>query len=368
MNEAARRIRTVWQAIPPALAMLCAACTGAPADRRYPADYPSEFSATVTDAEREGRLEIWSTTDRDKVSELLAAFSAKYPQVRVEYREMTAADVYRNFLATVGSRESSGDLLWSSAMDLQIKLVNDGYAQRFVSPERRAIAAWANWKNQAWGVTAEPIVFVYNARLLPRDRVPGSHTALRLALLRQPELSGKVATYDPATSAIGYLLATHDDQADHRVMQTADALGRAQARLLTNSQEILSDVAGGKAVLGTNVIGSYAAEYARRDPNLKVLVPSDYALVVSRIAIIPAAAQHPNAAKVFLTFLLSREGQRLLARHSMPSVRSDVPTADTLLTQGTLRREIRVGPALLVTQDALTKEQFLDKWSSELAH
>jgi len=64
-------------------------------------------------------------------------------------------------------------------MVLQIKLVNDGYAATYVSQEAARLSDWANWKDQAWGVTAEPIVIVYNKRLLPPDQVPNSHHALR---------------------------------------------------------------------------------------------------------------------------------------------------------------------------------------------
>lgn len=347
------------------LALLCAGCSDRSSDGRYPASYPAEYQTIVSQAERGGRLVVWSTTDRDQVTELLAAFAVKYPRILVDYREMNARDIYRRFLDGASRNAVPADLLWSSAMDLQIKLVNDGYTQRFVSPERREIAQWANWKNQAWGVTAEPIVFVYNRRQMAATAAPDSHSTLRDALVEQQALRGKVATYDPSVSAFGYLLATYDELADHRLMQTAAALRTAKASLLSSSQEVLDQVGDGKATLGYNVIGSYAAEYARQHPDLAVVVPKDYALVVSRIAIIPAAAPHPDAAKVFLTFLLSREGQELLAWHSMPSVRRDVPTPKALVVDGTIRKEIRVGPALLVTQDQLTKESFLQKWQAK---
>ena len=51
-------------------------------------------------------------------------------------------------------------------MDLQIKLVNDGYAQTYVSKEIAHIPDWAIWKDEAYAVTAEPIVIVYNKKLV----------------------------------------------------------------------------------------------------------------------------------------------------------------------------------------------------------
>jgi iron(III) transport system substrate-binding protein len=42
-------------------------------------------------------------------------------------------------------------------MDLQAKLINDGYAQGYLSPEKPALPATAVWKNMGYGVTAEPV-------------------------------------------------------------------------------------------------------------------------------------------------------------------------------------------------------------------
>ena len=53
-----------------------------------------------------------------------------------------------------------------------MKLVNDGYAQTYVSPEAEALPSWAIWANQAYGVTAEPVVIAFNKQKLPRDAVP----------------------------------------------------------------------------------------------------------------------------------------------------------------------------------------------------
>ena len=57
-------------------------------------------------------------------------------------------------------------------MDLQVKLVNDGYAQPYVSKEITHIPDWAVWKNEAYAITAEPIVIVYNKNLVAESDIP----------------------------------------------------------------------------------------------------------------------------------------------------------------------------------------------------
>ena len=332
-----------------------------------PRGYPESYAGIIARARGEAALNIWSATDHRQVRELIADFVRSYPGIDVRYRDMPASLLHERFLADARGSRNSADLLWSPAMDLQIKLVNDGYAQSYASPEKAQLPGWANWKNQAWGVTAEPIAMVYNRRLLAPGDAPASHLELqRLLEARPPALAGKVATYDPAASAAGYLYLSQDDLASRDIWRLVRGLSANRVRLFTTTEAIIADVAAGKSVIGYNVAGSYAFEKQRQNPDLAVVLPRDYTLLMSRIAMIPARAPHPNAARLFLDFLLSKRGQRHLVAHSMPSVRGDVAMPASLRAPGARARAIKVGPALLVVQDRLTRRRFMKRWRRAL--
>ena len=70
-------------------------------------------------------------------------------------------------------------------MDLQVKLVDDGQALAYASPEAPKLPAWAVYKNQAYGTTYEPAVFIYNKRLVTGDEVPQDHAAFAKLHQRQ---------------------------------------------------------------------------------------------------------------------------------------------------------------------------------------
>lgn len=335
---------------------------------QVPDGYAASYANLVEDGTKEGRLVVWSTTDQKVMRDLLSAFERAYPGIRIEYRDLSARDARDRFLADTKAGRANADLLLSSSMDMQIKLVNDGYAQPYDSPEKGHLPNWANWKNQAWGVTAEPIVIVYNKSLLSPGRVPRNHMDLvRLLERRDRDLRGRIATYDPATSSVGYLCLSQDNMISGHVWQMAHGLGANQARFFPTSEEVIQDVSSGRSVIGYNALGSYALDEAARNPDLGVVFPSDYTLVMSRIAMIPTGARHPNAARLFLDFLLSAKGQSSLARHSMPSVRSDVALPAGLRDSTSPMRAIRVGPELLIAQDKLTRSRFLKQWSREIA-
>jgi iron(III) transport system substrate-binding protein len=157
-----------------------------------------------------------------------------------------------------------------------------------------------------------------------------------------------------------------DQQATHDIWRLIRAMGANQVKLFDNAEPLMQAVKEGRIAIGYNVIGSYARDEVRHDPNLGIVMPRDYTLVMSRIALIPAAARHSAAARLFLDFLLSRRGQQFLAARSMPSVRGDVPSPEGLSVTGVPLRAIRVGPALLVDRDTLTRRYFLKRWYAAL--
>jgi iron(III) transport system substrate-binding protein len=336
-------------------------------DPRTPPGYPGSYGAILRQADGEHRLLIWSATDKVKTEPLLNAFRHAHPGLTVTYVEMSARALNDHFLDAVAKGGETPDFLWSSAMDLQIKLTNDGYAQSYDSPEAKALPDWANWKNQAWGVTAEPIVIIYNRKLIADAAAPTTRASLtRLLEDRPPALRGRIATYDVPNSAVGYLYLMQDQQATHDIWRLVRAMGANQVKLYDNAEPLMQAVKQGQIAIGYNIIGSYARDEVRHDPNLGMVMPRDYTLVMSRIALIPAAAPHPAAARLFLDFLLSRPGQQFLAARSIPSVRADVPAPEGLSAPGVPLRAIRVGPALLVDRDALTRRYALKRWYAAL--
>jgi iron(III) transport system substrate-binding protein len=350
-----------------ALAALLALASAASGDAPPP-DLPGTAAAVVAAALKEGKVVVYAATDRDVVAPLLADFAALYPRIEVEYRDLNTRELHDRFLDEVASGIPTADVLWSPAMDLQMKLANDGFAQAYESPEAARLPAWAIWRNEAFGTTLEPFVFVHDRRYLPTPLAPQSHAELaRWLELGQERLRGRVGTYDPERSAIGYLLLTQDSRIDPAFPETLRTYARAGLALHGTTSRMIEGVRSGKELIAFNVNGSYALVAARRYPELAVVYPKDYVLAASRIALIPKAAPHPNAARVFLDYLLSRRGQEVMAlRASLSAIRTDVAgenTASVLArTLGARLKPIHVGPSLLVYLDGSKRADFIRRW------
>jgi iron(III) transport system substrate-binding protein len=331
-----------------------------------PAGYPRSYERLQAEGARERRLVIYSAADVDEMAGVLRAFQAAYPRIHLDYVHLASAEVYDRYVAETAARRPSADLLFNSAMDLQIKLVNDGYAQPYSSPEKPYLPPWAVWKNQAYGVTAEPIVFAYNRRLMPASDVPRSHVGLeRLLRTKWRAYQDKVTTYDIERSSTGYLFFTQDEQISHDTWKLVRALGRTHPRLYVAGDEMLRKVSSGEHLIAYNMMSSYALERRAHDPSIEVVFPDDYTLVMSRIAFISKDALHPAAAKLFLDFLLSRQGQQLLAQRYMTPVRVDLQPPRAHVDPSDLRA-IHVGPALLASLDRLKHARLIRDWRRAL--
>jgi len=330
---------------------------------------PPETAAGVLAAGfREGKVVVYSATDHEVIEPFLADFSALYPRLAVEYHDINTQEMHERFLDEVGSGVPTADVLWSPAMDLQMKLANDGYAQAYESPEGARLAPWAVWRNEAFGTTLEPFVFVHDRRRLAPEEVPQTHADLARWLEAHHErLRGRVGTYDPERSAIGYLLLTQDSRIDPAFPETLRAYARAGLALHASTARMLERIRSGEELLAFNANASYAHVAEREFPDLAVVYPKDYVLAISRIALIPKAAPHPNAARVFLDYLLSRRGQELMSRRcALSSIRTDVGgenTATALARKlGARLKPIHVGPSLLVFLDGSKRADFIRRW------
>jgi iron(III) transport system substrate-binding protein len=352
-----------------ALAGLLLALSGA--DARAAAAAPATAPEVVAAAEKEGKLVIYSTTDSASAGALLKDFAALHPSIQVEYDDLNSTEVYNRFVSEAAAGAASADVLWSSAMDLQIKLVADGYALPYASPEVRALPPGSVWKDQAFGTTFEPIVFVYNKRLLKPEEVPQSHADLVKLLRAKPDrFRGKLTSYDPERSGLGFLLITEDAKHDPAFAETEKAYGSVAVKLYTSTGAMLERIASGEHLLGFNMIGSYAALRQRKDPSLGIVYPGDYLLVMSRVAILPKAGRHPNAARLFLDHVLSQRGQQALASSALFAIRSDVTGDQTAAalnrSAGASLKPIPVGPALLEYLDQTKRLDFLKRWQQAL--
>jgi iron(III) transport system substrate-binding protein len=307
-------------------------------------------------------LRIHGSTDLEVFASVIADYQKLHPDVEVIYTDTTAQEMQVQYLRNP-RRAHGPDLMISSGMDLQAKLVNDGHALAHRSERTEQMPDWAQWRHEAFAISYEPLAIVYNTALLPADRVPRTRRQL-LDLLRAPDglLDGRIGTYDAVRSSVGYLAATQDAQRGTISGALLAALGDNHVVLEESSAALLDRVADGRLLIAYNGLGSYAKARAEAGQPLGLVYPEDYTLVALRTALIPRTAAHPALAHAFLNYLLSPRGQQVLEReaHLIPVMPGEGSGGSVLRDPSF--RPIPLGPGLLVYLDALKRRQFLEGW------
>ena len=332
-------------------ALLLAPAAGAATATHYPAPQPAGE-----------RLLIHAATDRPVMEPLLLDFQRLQPHVAIEFVEMQSGEVHDSVVAA----SVPPDLAISSAIDLQVKLVNDGWTQPHRSAETTLVPAWANWRNEAYGFTLEPAAMVYARQAFGPDEVPRSRPELLRLMETQPDrFRRRVATYDIARAGVGYLFATQDSLLANQFWRLAIAMGEATARLYPTSAEVLDAIERGEVLLGYNVLGSYALARQQAGAQIGIVLPRDYTLWMSRVVVIPRAARAPVLAKRFVDYLLSARGQEVVA--ATPGMRALVQAGGAAgfpAEAAASAQPITLGPALLVFLDRMKRERFLADWDA----
>jgi len=320
----------------------------------------------------DAELVIYSTLDNRLAAPLIAAFQTGHPGVAVRYEDLLAGEISARVVAETEAGLPTADFVFSSAMDMQIKLANDGYAQAVDVPAARNWPEWANWQDTAFAMTFEPGVLVYHKPSFPNGP-PTSRLELMQWLRHAPTaMHGKIGTYDIEQSAVGYLFLARDTEHFPDIWSLLRVMAKAGLQTYPTSQDIIDRVADGRLVLGYNILGSYAADQARNAPDLGLVLLRDFTVVVSRVALVPRAAASPEMGAAFLEFLMSKQGQTLLSEKlRMPAVSLEVSGANSgramQAALGDQLRPVAVSPGVLVYLDQAKRQRLFRLWRAALA-
>lgn len=310
--------------------------------------FGSEYGREIT---------VLSTTDISAISEVLDEFVATFSGLRVRYVQAASIEVFR----AVRDEGAKFDLVMSSAMDLQMKLANDGFAAS-IAPSIGRLPEWARWRDQLFGVVLEPVVTLASRRGLGDLPLPQTRRDLISMLRENPErFEGRIASYDPQTSGVGYFLISQDSQQSEGFWRLAEVMGRLQTRLFCCSGEMIDALHAGRVSIAYNVVASYTARYTPEDPDIVRIALEDYTLGIIRSALVPVNAPNPEGGTRLLSWLLSDNSQRQLAESSGVALIPGTGPKPWLHL-----RPIRLDTGLLVYVDQLRRSGLLTEWNAAM--
>jgi len=281
------------------------------------ADSTSPDSETT--AGEAATITLYTSEPQEKIDEIITAFNDKQPNIAVEVFRAGTGNLTARIEAERAAGEIQADILLAAdaptfesyaADDLLLEYESSEAAninQDVVDPEGFYV-----------GTRIIPTVIAYNTGLV--DTPPTSWQELA-----DPQWADKIVMPNPDVSGAAAFNAA--------VWYNDDDLGKDWLKKLAANNPIIVDSNGPTSqaiATGTQPVGAVVdylvRELAAAGSPIDVSYPSDGVPYVSQPAGIFANTDEPAAAKLFIDFLLSTEGQKLAVAQSYLPVRNDAGT------------------------------------------
>ncbi|MDT0318644.1 ABC transporter substrate-binding protein [Streptomyces millisiae] len=347
-------------------------CSGPDADaaaRPVPGYYPTDYATLVDGSRRELKLVIYSQTSQTVWQPIFDAFADRYPWLTdVRATNLGNSAVYERYYSEAAIGTSPADLLVSNGPGNWADYATRGLAADYVSPEKSRLPEFAELLPGVWAFSVDPVVILYNRRTLDEARRPRGLAHLGELCEAEPaRFRGKIGAYDPS-NAFGY--ATN-----HGYTGSVPGGWENMARVLPfaraehSSGTLVEKVVSGEYDASINISGATAVSAAKRSGGLLGWTYCEEGTVlVPRAASIVSTAPHPNAARLFLDFLLSADGQAAAAAGVLTPYRPDVEQSDVDSLQDVRRLlgadRVHIHPYDPV--DEADQESYLHRWEQAM--
>jgi iron(III) transport system substrate-binding protein len=303
------------------------------------------WATTLEAAKKEGTVVCGCAIHPGSRAFLMSRWQQDYPDIKLDYTPATLPD----WPARVEAERAAGQYRWDvfftgpgpEVYRLAHEGIFDPLLPALIQPDIKNPKTWGGWDNafyddekkymmSFWTSLLSPY---YNAKFVSPDRVK----KLGLRILLEPEFKGKIVFWDPRVGGSG------SNMAQFLYMKLgADGLKKIlvdQEAVFLNDSNAMAD----RMVRGA----AYFALGPRLDENLVQYKKAGLQIDIRAMGNTPAFAglsteygilsifnrpAHPNAAKVFVNWLLSKPVQEGLdAAVNIKSRRTDVapPSSDT---------------------------------------
>ncbi|MDB5544569.1 MAG: putative binding protein component of iron transporter precursor [Hyphomicrobiales bacterium] len=306
--------------------------------------------AMIDAAKKEGEVN-WYTTQivNQFVRPSIAAFEKKYG-IKVNYFRGNATDIALKVSSEAKAGRIMADVVDGTATSVMLRrddqvmkwIPENKFDKQFVDPEGYWIAS--NFYVLTPG---------YNTEMVKKADVPKS-----FADLLDPKWKGKMIwnATSSASAGAGFVGTVLLSMGEEKGMDYLRALAKQNVVSVASSgRQVLDQVIAGEYPLGLQIFNNHAVISARQGAP-SGWAPLDTSMAVIATISVTKASAHPNAAKLFMEFVTSEEGQKLLAEAGELPVHPNVKPLDP-----TLRPEEGKFKALFISPEQL--EQSMPRWA-----
>jgi iron(III) transport system substrate-binding protein len=309
----------------------------------------SDLSSLVNNAKQEKEVVWYTTTSAGDNQAIVAGFTKKYPFLKVQVLRSTGEKLRQRVLTETSAGQYFSDVLSVSSMEMGL-LKSRNLLQPYDAPEAESYPANAKDKEKSFtAIYARNFVMGYNTAMIPEKDRPRDWPELL-----DPKWKGKFGIDEEEFEWYGTLIDYWGREKAGKYMR---ALAAQQPTLRRGHNLLAQLLAAGEFPVAI-VFPFEIEQLKRRGAPVEWSNASDPIVTSINVVAHSVKAPHPNAAKVFINYILSEEGQTIIKNVSRVPLRPGVKPTVAKLDQSTLK--IHYVPADMFRKIADYEKEFRD--------
>jgi iron(III) transport system substrate-binding protein len=286
---------------------------------------PDHTGTLIAGAKKENKLLWYTALTLADAGMLTQHFEQKYPFIKTETLRLGTDQLLTKIQTEARAGGFRADVIEIPGI-LGHVLKQDGLLEKYISPESKAYPASMKDPDGTWtSFFINTHVTVYNTQLVKKQEVPKTFEDLI-----HPRWKGKIALRDNDFDNFGMMLKVMGREKGLNFMRRLAAQG---VDLRSSFAAAVQGISAGEIPIGMNLYGTHTEEFKKKNAPVD-WAPMEFVLASIEPLGVGARAPNPNAARLFVDFLLSKEAQTMMRERSRIPSRSDVPPNPPELTRG----------------------------------
>jgi iron(III) transport system substrate-binding protein len=268
------------------------------------------------DAKREGEVVWYTAMNTQEADALRRIFEKKYPFLTLTVLRQPGEKLRTRILSEARARKASWDVVSFNLLDMDA-LAEEGLLASYVSPEtlsgfpKGAVDPGGRWA----ALYVRLYVLGFNTRLVPPRKVPKDW-----AELLEPQWKGRVALDE---SDVEWYASMLEYWGRDRGSDFMRALARQEPTFRRGHTLLFSLLVAGDFPLAL-VLASEIDQAKGKGAPVDWVRSTDPIVASPSLIAVSAKAPHPHAARLFVDFMLSFEGQAAVRERGRMPARADV--------------------------------------------
>ena len=289
----------------------------------------------VEGAKKEGEVVIYGSMSLANAEALRARFQQKYPFVQAKLNRVGGGKILSKVMSEFRAKKYLPDVIQALEFDMYI-FRKSGVIGVYHSPEDRFYPNDFKEDGYWTPIYINPYVVAYNTKLVSGSGVPKTYDDLL-----RPEWKNKMMLEKNKEEWFAGMLQIMGQEKGLKYMR---ALAQQNPALREGHSLIIQLVAAGEAALDVNIPLDFVEGLAKKDAPVNWVGLGPVPTIISGVGV-SAHPPHPNAGKLFASFVRSKEGQELMLSFGKRVARSDLTERQTESGRKPLQL-VPVNPAL----------------------